>query len=87
MIDIVLRDADRVLVERIGRVAQARGWDLPQTMLHLLEQGLNVCEGDGPVRLDTGEADALQAAIAALEQVPDDAGFAAIGRVAPPTGR
>ena len=87
MIDIVLRDADRILIDRIERVAQARGWDLPQAMQYLLEQGLHVYEGDGSVRLDTSEADALQAAIAALEQVPSDPGFAAIGRVAPPSER
>ncbi len=87
MTDIVLRDAAPVLVDRIRRVAQARGWELSQAMLYLLEQGLHVYEGDGSVHLDTSEADALQAAIAALEQVPSDPGFAAIGRVAPASDR
>jgi hypothetical protein len=86
MTDIVLRDADPVLVDRIRRVAEARGWTLPAAMQYLLEQGLHVYEGDGSVRLDLSEADALQAAIAALEQIPSDPGYAAIGRVGPTSG-
>lgn len=82
MTDIVLKDADPVLVDRIKRVADARGWTLPRALQSLLEQGLHVYEGDGSVRLDNSEADALQAAIAAMEQVPDDPGYAAIGRAA-----
>ena len=82
MTDIVLKDADPVLFDRIRRVADARGWTLPRALQYLLEQGLHVYEGDGSVRLDNSEADALQAAIAALEQVPDDPGYAAIGRAA-----
>ncbi len=84
MTDIVLKDADPVLVDRIKRVADARGWTMPRALQYLLEQGLHVYEGDGAVRFDTSEADVLQAAIAALEQVPDDPGYAAIGRVAKP---
>ena len=83
MTDIVLKDADPVLVDRIRRVADARGWTVPRALQYLLEQGLHVYEGDGSVRLDNSEADALQAAIAALEQVPDDPGYAAIGRAHP----
>lgn len=83
MIDIVLKDADPVLVDRIKRVADSRGWPLPRALLYLLEQGLHVYEGDGSVRLDNAESDALAAAIAALEGVPDDGGYAMIGRVVP----
>lgn len=86
MTDIVLKDADPVLMDRIGRVAEARGWTVARTLLHLLEQGLHVVEGDGSVRLDHQEADALAAAIAALESVPDDSGYALIGRVDPAHG-
>ena len=82
MTDIVLKDADPVLVDRIKRVADARGWTMPRALQYLLEQGLHVYEGDGSVRFDNAEAGVLQAAIAALEQVPDDPGYAAIGRVA-----
>ncbi len=86
MTDIVLRDADPVLIDRIRRVAQARNWTLAHAMQYLLEQGLHVYEGDGSVRLDTSEADALQAAIAALEEVPSVPGYASIGRVPKPAG-
>ena len=83
MTDIVLKDADPVLVDRIKRVADARGWTMPRALQYLLEQGLHVYEGDGSVRFENTEVDALQAAIAALEQVPDDPGYAAIGRAHP----
>lgn len=83
MTDIVLKDIDQVLTDRIRRVADQRGWSVPKTLLHLLEQGLHVYEGDGTVRFDNSEADVLQAAIEALEQVPDDGGYALIGKVAP----
>lgn len=83
MTDITLKDADPVLVDRIKRVADARGWPLPRALLYLLEQGLHVYEGDGAVRLDNKESDALAAAIAALEGVPNDQGYALIGRVDP----
>ena len=76
MTDIVLHDVDQVLVDRIKRVADARGWTVPRTLLHLLEQGLHVYEGDGRVRFDNSENDVLEAALAALEGIPDDAGFA-----------
>lgn len=80
MTDIVLRDIDPVLAERIRRIGEARGWSLPDTLLELLEHGLNACEGDGAVRFDGRESSVLEAAISAMEQVPDDPGFALIGR-------
>lgn len=83
MTDIVLKDIDAVLADRIKRVADKRGWGTAKTLLHLLEQGLHVYEGDGAVRFDNSEADVLAAAIAALEGVPDDAGFSLIGRAPP----
>ncbi|HZW19354.1 MAG TPA: hypothetical protein VFF71_11165 [Luteimonas sp.] len=81
MTEIVLHDVDQMLVDRIKRVADARGWTLPRTLLHLLEQGLHVYEGDGSVRFDSAENDVLEAAMAALEDIPDDSGFALIGKV------
>lgn len=84
MTDIVLRDIDPVLAERIRRVAQTRGWDIHQALLTLLEQGLYACESGAQVRLDDCESTALQQAIAALEQVPDDPGFGLIGRAPEP---
>jgi len=81
MTEIVLHDVDQVLVDRIKRVADTRGWTVPRTLLHLLEQGLHVYEGDGRVRFDNSENDVLEAALAALEGIPDDAGFAMIGKL------
>lgn len=79
MTDIVLKDIDDVLLERIGRVADRRGWAMSHALLHLLEQGLYAVEGDGRLNFDSSEADVLQAAIAALEGVPDGV-FSKIGQ-------
>lgn len=80
MTDIVLKDIDDVLLERIKRVAERRGWTLSRTLLHLLEQGLYASEGDGKLSFDNSEADVLQAAISALEGVPDGV-FSLIGQL------
>src|SRR3546814_15461866 len=82
MNEIVLHDIDQVLVDRIKRVADTRGWTLPRTLLHLLEQGLHVYEGDGSVHFDNSENDVLAAALAALQDIPDDGGFALLGKLA-----
>lgn len=81
MTDIVLHDVDSVLADRIKRVADVRGWTLPRTLLHLLEQGLNAYEGDGSVRFESSESDVLQAAIVALEGIPNDDGYSLIGKL------
>lgn len=83
MTDIVLRDIDTVLAERLRRIGDAHGWDMPQTLSRVLELGLDACEGDGALGLAEDEASVLQAAIAALESVPSDPGFALIGRAQP----
>lgn len=80
MTDIVLRDIDEVLLERIQRVAERRGWSQAQALRELLERGLYAVEGESRIGFDHSEADVLQAAIAALEGVPDDV-FSLIGRV------
>lgn len=85
MTEITLRDIDPVLADRIRRVAEARRWDLPRTLQHLVEQGLYAVEADMNVRLSDTDSDALREAIAALEQVPSDPGFAMIGRVERPS--
>ena len=76
MTDLILRDIDAILAERIRRVAVARGWTQHETLLHLLEQGLFACEhevhGGG---FENREVDALAAAIAALKEVPAGKGF------------
>ncbi|MCF7222800.1 hypothetical protein [Marilutibacter chinensis] len=84
MSDIILRDIDAVLMGRIKRVADAHGWSLQVALMQVLEQGLYVCEGELSRSFDDADARALQEAIAAMEQVPSDPGFAKIGRVEPP---
>lgn len=84
MTEIVLRDIDPVLADRIRRVAESRRWDLSRTLQHLLEQGLYAVEADMNVRFSDTDSDVLRAAIAALEDVPNDPGFSLIGRVERP---
>jgi antitoxin component of RelBE/YafQ-DinJ toxin-antitoxin module len=86
MTDIVLKDIDEFLLERIKRVADRRGWPMTQALRHLLEQGLYAVEGDGKLGFDNSEADVLQAAIAALEEVPDGV-FSMIGQLPSPDSR
>lgn len=81
MSDTVLLDIDAVLLERVRRLASAKGWGQQEAMIHLLEHGLFACEAEVVARLDDTDADALQAAIAALEQIDNDPGFALIGRI------
>ena len=82
MTDIVLRDIDAILADRLKLLAEQRGWDIHHTLLTVVEQGLYACESGALVHLDDREANALQQAIAALEKVSDDAGFGLIGRAA-----
>ena len=84
MSEIVLRDIDPVLAERIRRVAESRRMGLPQALLYLLEQGLFAAETDMSVRFNDRDSCALMEAIAALEQVPNDSGFSLIGKVERP---
>ncbi|MBF6026086.1 hypothetical protein [Lysobacter niastensis] len=81
MTDIVLHDIDQVLLERIGRVAKVRGWNLQEALMHLLEHGLFACESQLAAKFNDSDAMALQAAISALEVVPNDPGFSLIGRI------
>ena len=83
MTDIVLRDIDNGLVDRIRQIGEAHGWDTAETLRRALELGLQSCESSAAIRLAEHEAGVLQSAIAALEQVPDDPGFAMIGRAEP----
>lgn len=71
---------DAVLLERVRRVAQARGWSEGTAIRHLIEHGLFAVEPRGEPGLDDLDADILQSAIAVLEGIPDDPGFARIGR-------
>lgn len=85
MTDIVLRDIDPKLQERIRQVANAHGWELPRTLAFLLELGLEEAKAHSAA-FDGREMDILAGAIAALEQEPDDPGFALIGRAPPGPG-
>lgn len=80
MTDIVLHEIDQNLLERIQRIAAAHGWNVQDTLVRLIEQGLFICEGELALRLSERENDALSQAIAAMETVPDDPGFSLIGR-------
>lgn len=83
MTDIVLRDIDSGLADRIHRLADAHGWDTEETLRRALDLGLQACESNAAIRLAEHESGVLQSAIAALEQVPNDPGFALIGRAEP----
>lgn len=81
MSETLLLDIEPVLLERVKRLATARGWGLQKTIAHLLEHGLFACEAAvAAPRMDDTDADALQAAIDALEQMDSDPGFSLIGR-------
>jgi hypothetical protein len=80
MTDLVLRDIDPQMAERIRKVADTNGWTVHQTILHLIERGLYATEG-GALRFDSKESDVMQSVIAALETVPNDPGFSLIGRI------
>lgn len=67
------------LADRLRKLAGARGWSESDAMLRVIERGLPVVEAEVPAHLESDEADALRAAIAALEQIPTDT-FAAIGK-------
>ncbi|MGH8076358.1 MAG: hypothetical protein ACREPE_03390 [Lysobacter sp.] len=80
MIHTVLLDVGPVLLERIQRVAAAHGWGQQDAMIYLIEHGLFACEADLAARFDATDAQVFEAAIAALQQIPDDPGFSLIGR-------
>ncbi|GAA5002973.1 hypothetical protein FNZ56_08505 [Pseudoluteimonas lycopersici] len=81
MTDILLRDIDPALIERLNRVAAANGWKPDESLHSVLEHGLHALELAATLRLNDREENALQSAINAMEGVADDPGFALIGRV------
>jgi hypothetical protein len=83
MTNIVLRDIDTDLADRIRRLGDAHGWETEETLRRALDLGLQACENSAAIRLAEHESAVLQSAIAALEQAPNDPGFAMIGRAAP----
>ncbi len=80
MTDLVLRDIDPIMAARIRKVAEANGWTMHETILHLIERGLYASEG-GALRFDSKESDVMQSVIASLETLPNDPGFSLIGRL------
>ncbi|RNF83891.1 hypothetical protein [Montanilutibacter psychrotolerans] len=84
MTETVLLDINPILLERVRRIAATREWGLQHTLLYLLEQGIYSCERGKSGRFDDSDADALQAAIAALEGIPSSPGFSLIGKVEAP---
>lgn len=80
MTAFALDGLDPLLANRLRKLAGARGWSESDALLRVIERGLSAVEGDVPARLEDEEADALKAAIAALEEIPTDT-FAAIGKV------
>ena len=86
MTDIVLKDLDPGLLDRLQRLAEGQGWPMPQTLAHVVEQGVAVCEAAVALRLNEREENVLQSAINAMEGVADDPGFALIGRPLPREG-
>jgi plasmid stability protein len=81
MTDLVLRDIDPGLAGRIRTLAEMQGRSVHEAMAQVLETGVHACEVQLRKQLDLEEEAALKQAIAALEQVPDDAGFGLIGRI------
>lgn len=75
MTDIVLRDIDPLMAERIRRIAGARGWNIHDALFNLIEQGLFHCEAEVRSGFDSNEVDALTDAINALKEVPAGKGF------------
>ena len=86
MTDLVLRDIDPQLADRIRSLADVRGWTMHDTLRILVEQGLYACESGLHVHFNDRESDALKHAISAMEHVANDQGFGLIGRApeAPP---
>jgi len=75
MKDIVLKDIDEILAQRIQRAGDARGWSRQETLLHLLELGLFASESEIRTGFDDTEVDVLSDAIAALREVPSGPGI------------
>ena len=83
MADIHIHDIDEQIVERIKALARKKGWPLNDVILHLLKQSLGIIEPEpaavpGDIARLTGawgdaEVKAFEAALSALDGLPDDA--------------
>jgi hypothetical protein len=81
MTDLVLRDIDPAIAERIKRLSDMRGWSMHVTLETLLHRGLQACESGLHVHFNDRESDALEKAISEMERVADDSGYGLIGQV------
>lgn len=81
MPELILRDIESSVLERVRRWAEAQGMSLDAAVASLLVRGLAHSAEIGD--LQAFDERVLQEAIIALEQVPSDPGFALIGRTAP----
>ncbi|MCC8363248.1 hypothetical protein LK996_09190 [Lysobacter sp. A6] len=81
MTDLVLRDIDPDIAERIKRLADSRGWTMHVTLETLLHNGLQSCESGLHVHFNDRESDALAKAIVEMEKVANDGGYGLIGQV------
>ncbi|MFD0739718.1 hypothetical protein ACFQZQ_10545 [Lysobacter koreensis] len=79
MSDLILRDIEPGLLACVQRIADARGWSVQQVLVYLLERGLASSNAIDEA-LEGHEVRLLEDALAALEDVPSDPGFALIGR-------
>ncbi|MDN5924505.1 MAG: hypothetical protein L0H70_05845 [Xanthomonadales bacterium] len=82
MPDILIRNIDEVMAERIKAVARERHWSINDVILHVLSHGLGLKHGD-PLWIkeadiahlggtwDPEEARAFKEAMSALEEVPE----------------
>ena len=75
MADVILRDVDPLLLERISRLAVARGWTREHSSMMLLEQGLFAGEHEMSHGFEHPEVDVLSEAIHALQALPAGAEF------------
>lgn len=85
MPELILRDIDPSVLERVRRWADAQGMSLDRAVGALLARGLSRSAEIGD--LPAFDAHVLEEAIVALEKIPSDPGFALIGRTprsAPP---
>jgi hypothetical protein len=83
--DILLRDIDPEMAERIKALARQRGWPIQDVILQLLKQGLGMVEplpppvpGDIarlPGAWEDEESRAFREAMQAFEKLPDDTAY------------
>ena len=75
MAELLLREVDPMVLERIDRLAVARGWTQAQACVAVLEQGLFSTELEVRSGFADLEVNALADAIAALQALPAGHGF------------